>query len=228
MKTKGPFTDGDVESGSSLLTALFSIFFLGLSTLLITDGLKIFMKNRAQIEYLASRAALKRMLINATDCQQLKSCSTNEGVSVYDSTGSVLVKADASTRFRSLRVRAVCSQNSIVEISAMPWSASGTSVEPLSGKPLSWTDKNLLLVNTAQICPGLPQASGPIKIINGPLCKAEKGTCPSPNGSVPSMCCPDGRNGLKPKCASHMREVGAYWDRNNDLGVDGFWVVFCQ
>lgn len=231
MKTKAPHNVPGfkgAESGSALLSVLFSIFLLGVSTLLIIDGVKIFMKDRAQIDYLASRSSLKRMLMTATDCQQLKPCFPDDGVSIFDSKGSVLIKGDASTRFRSLRVRAVCTKSSIIQISAMPWTASGSSVDPLSGKPLNWSDPNLLLVDTSQICPA-PLASDRLKIINGPLCKAEKGTClPPTSSSIEKICCPDGRDAPKPKCPSKTREAGAYWDRLNDLGSDGFWVVFCQ
>lgn len=221
----------DVQSGSALVSILFGIFFLGLSVLLIIDGIKIMMKDRVQIEYLASRAALKRQLISAVDCQLFKPCSPNEDVFVFDSDGQILIKADASTRFRSLRVRAVCSQSSIVEIKAMPWIESRTSGDPRPGKTLDWSDQNLLLVDTSQICPDLPRTDvGPVQVLNGPRCEAKNGTClpPFPNETSTTMCCTDGRNSLKPKCPNKTREIGAYWDRINDLGMDGAWVVFCQ
>lgn len=234
-----PFSDS--RAGYSLVGVMVAVTLLALGVVGTLQTMQLVSKRRAAVEWVGERSALKKLLLNGASCSNLQRCKTDEFVEVRSAEARILVKKNRSSRYGPFLVSARCQADKTIEFRVAAFQGDSFAKDPLTGKVLNWESPEGVLIKGGDLC-GVPQfgsseekAQAP-RIYMGKLCTADRGTCPAPAGagedvgagSPKIMCCPDGRDGKKPSCPSGTYELGAYWDRDGDWGLNGRWAVTCQ
>jgi hypothetical protein len=223
---------GRAEAGAGLVEALVSLGLLALVSTVILSKLNNVLKARKHVELKAEIAALKTQLLTSTNCKVIPECQGNQLRSLIDFDSKVLVSANGTTTFGSWTVQARCGADKALEVRVALLNANGNPMkEPLKGTLMDWQAPEGILIERGILCGPTDQGAviDQFSALVGPLCLEAQGTCPHPFfGAASPMCCDDGSNGVKPPCPSNTLEIASYWDRQDDWGASGQWVVLCR
>lgn len=229
------------SAGYSMVGVMVAITLLALGVVGTLQTMQLISKRRAAVEWVGERSSLKKLLLNGASCSNLQRCKTDELVEIRSAEARVLVKKNRSSRYGPFLVSARCQVDKTIEFRVAAFKDGVFAKDPLTGKVLNWESPEGVLIRGGDLC-GVPQfgsseekAQAP-RIYMGKLCTADRGTCPAPEGAAAdegagsprTMCCADGRDGKKPSCPSGTYELGSYWDRDGDWGLNGRWAVTCQ
>lgn len=232
-----PFSRAD--AGLGLVGVLVAVAILGLGVVGTLQSMLLINKRKSAVEWVGERSGLKSLLLNGTSCSTLERCRADEEVEIRSADGRILVMKDRSSRYGPFLVSARCQADRTVEFRVAAFKEGVFGKDPLTGKVLDWQSPEGVLIEGGDLC-GTPQfgtsqeKSEAPEIYSSPLCTADRGTCALPRElagepiMVDRMCCVDGRDSLKPTCPADKYELGAYWDRDGDWGLNGRWVVTCQ
>lgn len=224
------------ESGSGIIGALVAVGVLAAGSVAAMNILSNTAKVGRAVELKADANRIKKILLNSTDCSAIPACAGNELRSIFDFDGAVLVDADGKSRSGAWTVQARCQADQSIEVRVALLDTKGNAVkEPLRAKLIDWNSPDGILIEAGVLCGIIKDLSStPYTVITSPQCVAGTGSCPVPPGRLTyagapaNMCCEDGRDAVKPKCPAGTREYNAYWDRQDDWGMAGQWVVLCQ
>jgi hypothetical protein len=194
-------------------------------------------KTRRAVEQRADATLLKKNLLNSTDCRAIPGCQGNQLRALKDYDGDILVSDSGTTKFGGWTVQARCQPDKTLDVRMALLDAKGQPVkDPLRGILMDWQAAEGLLIEPGILCGVLDHSTlaQTFSVKMGPTCTPAQGTCPPPPESIGivsapgKICCEDGRDAVKPICPTNMQELAAYWDRQNDWGASGQWVVLCQ
>jgi Tfp pilus assembly protein PilV len=231
----GSFNDNS-ESGAGLVEVLVALALLALGSVLLMKMMNTVSKTRRAVELKAEATLLKKNLLSSTNCKVIPGCQGDELRPLTDYDGRVLVAADGSTRFGSWTVQARCQPDQSLDVRVALLDAKGQAVkDPLRGKLMDWQAPEGILIEPGILCGIVSNAVSPSFTVRlGLKCENTQGTCAPPPESTPDpnaparMCCDDGRDAAKPLCPAPLQELASYWDRQDDWGSAGQWVVLCQ
>ncbi len=225
------------EAGAGLVDVLMTLALLAIGSVIVMNMISNVSKTRRAVELKAEATLLKKTLLTATDCRALAACQGQELRSLVDYDGDVLVNSSGTTKAGPWSVQARCLPNKSLEVRVALLDANGQAVkDPLRGKLMDWNAPEGILIESGILCGVINKsASGqPFTVKLGNLCTPSQGSCPPPPESVidpkvgPTMCCEDGRDSPKPSCPTKTQEFASYWDRQDDWGKSGQWIVLCQ
>ncbi|WP_141735567.1 hypothetical protein [Oligoflexus tunisiensis] len=230
-----PFKDKH-ESGAGLVEALLALGLLAAGSVILLNMMNNVSKTRRAVELKADATLLKKNLLSATNCKVIPGCQGDELRALTDYDGQVLVAANGTTQVGAWTVQARCQPDKSLEVRVALLDAKGQPIkDPLRGKLMDWNAPEGVLIEAGILCGIVSHDANPAFTVQlGPLCENSQGTCPPPPESAPDpnaparMCCDDGRDAAKPVCPSPAQELASYWDRQDDWGSGGQWVVLCQ
>ncbi len=228
-----------VESGYGFVGVLVGLALICLGIVGTLESMSNIAKRRAAAEWVGEKAQLKKLLLDGTSCAFVEACKADETVEIRSAEARILVKRDRSSQYGPFVVEARCQANKTIEFRIAAFKDGKFGRDPLTGQLLDWDSPEGVLIRGGDLC-GVPQfglgddPSNSPRVILGKLCRAAQGSCSIPkelseeSGLGKRMCCPDGRDGKKPKCPPGTYELGSYWDRDGDWGLDGRWAVSCK
>ncbi|MFK7824185.1 MAG: hypothetical protein AB8G05_08510 [Oligoflexales bacterium] len=222
------------QSGESLLSLLVSLALASILVLQINNVAKSTISSRQHNELRKNKNDIKRMFLNTLDCKSFDySCDDGDPVTLKNFEGEILVATPYSSYGR-WSVRAVCQDNTPELLFALLDPADDTKFlkDPKTRKEMNWSEP--AVVAQGELCRTAPN---PLQIIVGTRCDREtrlisgsplSGATPSPMWLPGLVCNPDGSDEPKPNCPTGTYEVYSYWDRDDDWGKSGSWVVACR
>lgn len=220
----------------ALIDGLVSMALLGLALGIFASYGSTLFATRSATDLLKQKILIKNMLLNAVSCENIAACKGSEFRDLLDIGGTLLVKKDGSSTYGPWQVRAQCQADQTLEVRVSSTLNGQVRPDPLTKKPLSWSHNSAVLIQAGVLCGQIKgnKSSTGIFPITSARCTVNQGTCAPPElskgvlGAPDRMCCENGKDVPKPSCPALSKEVGAYWDREEDWGVEGKWVVLCQ
>lgn len=232
---KHPFSKNR-QAGVTLVDGLVSMGLLGIALVVFAHYGRTLMSSRASTDLLKQRILIKNMLLNSVSCDSIPACKTGEDRDLMDIEAKYLVKKDGSSTYGPWQVRARCQADQTLEVRVEARVAGKARPDPMTRKPLDYANPSSILIPAGVLCGPITDEKGGNSIfpVTSRRCTVNQGSCPPPEkargieGAPKRMCCESGSDVPKPMCPVPAREIGAYWDREEDWGAEGKWVVLCQ
>jgi Tfp pilus assembly protein PilV len=223
------------QKGFGLVGVMVATAILSTGVLLTLKSNSKILQMRQHIELRADRNALKKTLLSSTNCRLLQQCEIDQTVTLYDYDGNILVRANGQTRFDQWAVKAVCEADRSISVRVALMDEQGNfGRDPMNHRRIDWQSPAGQLIEKGILCQEGVGGQKDLRVLTGPTCRPAQGSCPPPDKSIGSanqparMCCDDGSDGVKPSCPAKTQEFVAYWDRQDDWGASGQWVVLCR
>lgn len=230
FKRVTPFGD-QTQSGETLLSVLVAVALLSFVIIQSITLVNITIDNSRHIELRLAKTLAKKTILTSTDCGRYSSCNGTL-VELKDHEGKTIVNGDGTSKYGEWTVQAICQPGNTFEVRAAvvnPTNPSSFLKDPKTKKILSWNNDQGLLIEAGTLCS--PFSWDDLEFVTGPLCENKvSGTCEGPDSifAPDKICCVDGSDGIKPICPAGTNELYAFWDRMDDWGKDGQWVIACR
>ena len=224
------------ESGTSMISVLVTVLLALILIVQLKNAVENTLKIRTHIQLVKSKYDARRVLLTTMDCSKFDySCSNDDLVELRNFEGDILISKDSNnlSTYGSWTLKATC-KNSTPEVKfALVHPESGFREDPKSNLLMDWNRPPV--IEGGILCRAMPNT---LEMVSGPRCdrttRYNTGsgplTGPSPNSwYLPgNICNPNGADGTKPTCPTGKSEWYSYWDRDDDWGMSGTWVVACR
>lgn len=235
MKTEG--FNPHRSDGFAILDVLVAFGLMAIAVTIFFQYSKQILQSKNEAEMIRQKVLIKSTLLTATACPSILECKGSELRALYDTAGRVLLNNLGTTNYGGWQVRAQCQPDQTIEVRVASFANGRFKPDPLTAKPLDWTNDRGLLIDAGSLCGVIdrPKPTRPAIVLTGEYCEAVRhGSCGSPDpkktreSGLTRFCCENGKDKPKPQCSPPAKELDSYWDRAGDWGADGSWVVVCQ